>query len=150
VNFPFNVRVYGILIHEKKILVCDEMFQMIHVTKFPGGGLHFGEGTIECLRREFKEELGIEINVIRHFYTTDFFQPSFVNPVHQVISIYYLVETADEEFLTLKENEINSLDEGGEFKFHWMDLETLKQEDFKLPIDKKVVNLLAEYRQTLI
>lgn len=119
------------------------MFQKIDVTKFPGGGLQFGEGTTECLKREFKEELGIEINVIRHFYTTDFFQPSFINPVHQVISIYYLVETADKEFLSRSE-EIVFTDEGGTAKFRWMDLQKLNQEDFKLPIDKKVVRMLRE------
>jgi 8-oxo-dGTP pyrophosphatase MutT (NUDIX family) len=142
-SFPFNVRVYGILIHEKKILVCDELFQKIHVTKFPGGGLQFGEGTADCLKREFKEELGIEINVIKHFYTTDFFQPSFINPVHQVISIYYRVETTNNEFLSHTEETIFTHEEGT-VKFRWMDLQKLSEGDFRLPIDKKVVTLIRE------
>jgi len=44
------------------------------MTKFPGGGLQFGEGTIDCIKREFREELGCEIGVLKHFYTTDYFQ----------------------------------------------------------------------------
>ena len=86
----FNVRVYGIWIHEGKLLVNEELIRGQKVIKFPGGGLDLGEGIIDCLVREWKEELDIDIAVLEHFYTTDFFQHSaFDNS--QVISIYYLV-----------------------------------------------------------
>lgn len=35
--------------------------------KFPGGGLEYGEGVLECLHREFDEELNVKIDVIEHF-----------------------------------------------------------------------------------
>ena len=55
----FNIRVYGILINEQnQVLVSDELIRGNYYTKFPGGGLEFGEGTRDCLVREFKEELG--------------------------------------------------------------------------------------------
>jgi 8-oxo-dGTP diphosphatase len=80
----FNVRVYGILIDEKKrVLVCDELIKGHEITKFPGGGLEHGEGTIECIQREFIEETGNEIEVTEHFYTTDFYQQSAYNVNHQ-------------------------------------------------------------------
>lgn len=67
-----------------------ETVQGNDILKFPGGGLELGEGTIDCLKREWMEELNCEIEVLNHFYTTDFFQPSaFDNS--QVISIYYEV-----------------------------------------------------------
>ena len=88
----FNVRVYGVLINEKKqVLVSDEFIRGNYYTKFPGGGLEFGEGTRDCLRREFKEEMNLEVEVGQHIYTTDFFQLSAFNPAHQIISIYYYV-----------------------------------------------------------
>src|SRR5689334_8908620 len=91
VNF-FNIRVYGILIDEKKqVLVTDEIHYGQRMTKFPGGGLEFGEGTIDCLKRECLEELGYEVEVKEHFYTTDFFQQSAFNREQQVISIYYFI-----------------------------------------------------------
>ena len=41
----FNLRVYGILLGEnKQVLVSDEFIRGSYYTKFPGGGLEFGEG----------------------------------------------------------------------------------------------------------
>src|SRR5438067_57377 len=88
----FNVRVYGILIKEESVLITDECVYGQLITKFPGGGLQFGEGLIDCLKREFREELEMDIEVANHFYTTDFFQSSAFNEKQQVISIYYLVK----------------------------------------------------------
>ena len=68
------VRVYGIWINDdSQILLSDEYYDGAYFTKFPGGGLELGEGVLDCLKREWKEELGVEIENIRHFYTTDFF-----------------------------------------------------------------------------
>ena len=89
----FNIRVYGLLIHNHNILVSDEFRMNTLMTKFPGGALEFGEGTIDCLKREFMEELNTKIDIIRHFYTTDYYQPTKLLPATmQLISIYYLVE----------------------------------------------------------
>jgi 8-oxo-dGTP pyrophosphatase MutT (NUDIX family) len=89
----FNVRVYGLLIDDsKKVLVSDEYIRGSYYTKFPGGGLEFGEGTRDCLRREFMEELNLEVEVTDHIYTTDFFQMSAFTPDQQIIAIYYFVK----------------------------------------------------------
>ena len=50
----FNVRVYGLLINTKnEILVSDERRAGISFTKFPGGGLVFGEGLSEALLEKY-------------------------------------------------------------------------------------------------
>ena len=60
----FNVRVYGLLINEnKQVLVSDEYIRGDYITKFPGGGLEFGEGTRDCLKREFMEEMTLDVRV---------------------------------------------------------------------------------------
>ena len=85
----FNLRVYGILLNaQRQVLVSDEFIRGNYYTKFPGGGLEFGEGTRECLQREFKEEMDLAVEVGEHIYTTDFFQMSAFRPDHQIISIY--------------------------------------------------------------
>ncbi|HKH60890.1 MAG TPA: NUDIX domain-containing protein, partial [Flavitalea sp.] len=92
----FNIRVYGILINEKKqVLVSDEFIRGSYYTKFPGGGLEFGEGTRDCLKREFKEEMDLEVEIGDHIYTTDFFQMSAFNPEHQIVSIYYFAKAIE-------------------------------------------------------
>lgn len=133
----FNVRVYGLLIHNNQILIVKEPIKNNQVIKFPGGGLEFGEGTIDGLKREFKEELGVDITGITHFYTTDFFVQSFLNPEHQVISIYYLIQANPEE--------LNFSNAEG-LTFSWVPLETLSPSLFPLPIDKHVVQLLTTSR----
>ena len=60
----FNIRVYGILVNEQKqVLVADEYIRGGYYTKFPGGGLEFGEGTRDCLKREFIEEMNLSVSV---------------------------------------------------------------------------------------
>ena len=66
----FNVRVYGVLLdEEKRLLVSDEFIRGQYITKLPGGGLEIGEGTRDCLQREFKEETGLDVKVGDHLYT---------------------------------------------------------------------------------
>src|ERR1700743_1273752 len=92
----FNVRVYGLLLGDnKQVLVSDEYIRGGYYTKFPGGGLEFGEGTRDCLKREFKEEMDLDVEILDHLYTTDFFQMSAFNPEHQIISIYYFVKALE-------------------------------------------------------
>jgi mutator protein MutT len=142
----FNVRVYGILLNEQKqVLVTDEIRYGHKIAKFPGGGLKFGEGTIDCLRRECMEELGLEIEVKEHFYTTDFFLPSAFNAKHQVISIYYLISTKDPGRISVKHRPFDFEKEQEEAQvFRWIDLHQLNEDDFTFPIEKKVAKLLSE------
>lgn len=131
----FNVRVYGIWINDTQILVNEEMIRGRKVIKFPGGGMDWGEGTIDCLKREWKEELGIDIEVIQHFYTTDFFQQSAFDE-SQVISIYYLVRAEIPEVI------VNHVPDE---RTYWMNIADICEDSFTLPIDRKVGEMLVRY-----
>jgi ADP-ribose pyrophosphatase YjhB (NUDIX family) len=88
----FNIRVYGLVISDTgEVLLTDEFQLGQKMTKFPGGGLRFGEGPADCMLREALEEFGQEVEIVEHFYTTDFYQRSFFFPDHQLISIYYII-----------------------------------------------------------
>ena len=68
----FNLRAYGVFINDQnKILVSDEYIHGEYFTKFPGGGVELGEGTRDCLVREFQEEMNLRIEVLEHIYTTN-------------------------------------------------------------------------------
>ncbi len=106
-----TLRVYGILINEnKQVLVSDEYIRGNYYTKFPGGGLEFGEGTRDCLKREFKEEMNLEVEIGEHLYTTDFYQAVAFSPDQQIISIYYYVKALEEIKVPLR-NKVFDFDE---------------------------------------
>lgn len=132
----FNLRVYGILVQEKKILVIEENERGKKLMKFPGGGLEFGESTLDCLKREFLEEINLPIEIKSHFYTTDFFQISDFDNEEQLVSIYYKVRALDLEEIAKCEEKI--------IKIHWIDLKLIQEDFLSLPVDKKVVKLLRE------
>ena len=131
----FNVRVYGLCFNNNNhsLLISEETYNGAKIIKFPGGGLKYGEGTLDCLKREFIEEFNTEINILIHFYTTDFFQRSAFDPKDQILSIYYLIE--------IKKKIIKHPDY---IKTHWIPIETLSTDIFTFPIDQKVASLLLE------
>lgn len=152
----FNVRVYGILINnENQILVSDEYIRGNYYTKFPGGGLEQGEGTRDCLKREFKEEMNLEVEIGNHFYTTDFYQQSAFNPADQIISIYYLVKALEPIQVHLTKTKNDFTDEQLKIyeqtsqveTFRFIPLKDLSTDDVSLPIDKMVVSLLLEKKE---
>lgn len=133
----FTIRVYAIIVQNHCLLLSRERIQGELYVKFPGGGLEFGEGTRDCIRRELKEELNSESEILDHFYTTDFFQPSaFHHTPTQVLSIYYTVIVKHPD--TLKTVNRNSKGEG----VYWVALSELSEDEVSLPIDKIVLKKL--------
>jgi len=147
----FNIRVYGILINdENQVLVSDEYIRGKCYTKFPGGGLEFGEGTRECLKREFKEEMDLKVEIGDHLYTTDFFQMSAFNPEHQIISIYYYAKALElircpirTTLFDFDEKQMEVYHKTGETEtFRFINRNNFTSLCVTLPIDKVVAELL--------
>lgn len=147
-----SIRVYGILINEQQqVLVSDEYIRGGYYTKFPGGGLEVGEGTRDCLKREFMEELGLEVSIGDHIYTTDFYQQSAFNSAYQILSIYYYVHALapiavplrtqpfefDEQQLTIYQTtqQIET--------FRFIDRAVFGPDSVTLPIDKVVAGMVV-------
>ncbi len=128
------------------ILVTDEIRFGQKMTKFPGGGLQYGEGTVDCLKRECLEEMGQEIEVIDHFYTTDYFQPTlFLAEPQQLISVYYTISLKEPLLFSVTDKpfDFEEFNEGSQI-FRWILLEKIAEDDLTLHIDKRVVSLLNE------
>jgi 8-oxo-dGTP diphosphatase len=141
--YQFNVRVYGLLINDSnQVLISDEQEYGMQFSKFPGGGLEYGEGLIEGLKREFVEECNVEIEVIKHFYTTDFFVKSAFND-SQIISVYYLVKNVSRLNLMFKTVQFDFDGEGDVLQsFRWINIADLSDDNVTFPTDKHVVTLL--------
>lgn len=130
-----NIRVYAIYLNEKnELMALDEGYAGEKLIKLPGGGLEFGEGTIECLHREFAEELNLKIEVLEHFYTQEDFLVSRFRENEQLLTIYYTVNI-------LNLDELKILDESIE-NVKWISLH--EENPLPLPIDKIVFQKLKE------
>ncbi len=143
--YPFNVRVYGLLINEnQEVLISDEQEYGMRFTKFPGGGLEFGEGLTDGLKREFIEECNLPVDIVSHFYTTDFFVKSAFNE-SQVISVYYVVKNLEPVNLVIKAAVFDFDCEGDVLQaFRWVKLADLNKEELIFPTDAHVARMLAD------
>jgi ADP-ribose pyrophosphatase YjhB (NUDIX family) len=141
----FNLRVYGLWVNSRnELLVSEEYLSRARgnaiIFKFPGGGVQLGEGLAEALRREWHEELGLPINQLAHYYTTDFFQRSAFDPREQIVSVYYKVQSPEGQPL-VKHDETDDA-----IAYHWWPLHSLEPERLSLPIDQHVARLLLNER----
>ena len=132
------------LFWENKLLVSDELIKGKRITKLPGGGLEFCEGPVECVTREFKEETGLEVTIIEHLYTTDFFIASSFNPDKQVLCIYYKVGSPKAAQLNLQVISTQSI------SFRWIDLDHLSENDFTFASEKKALQALLALNKRIL
>lgn len=137
----FIIRVYGICIRKGHVLLSDELYNGMQMTKFPGGGLEYGEGTIDCLKREFEEEAVGEIRAVDHYYTTDFFQPALFFEAAQLLSVYYRVEIHAFNDFPMSETVLNTSTSEPQ-KLRWASLAHLNSEALTFPIDRLVAHRL--------
>lgn len=139
----FNIRVYALIIHNDAILITDEFRAPTRMSKFPGGGLDWGEGIADALKRECMEEMGQEPVHMEHFYTTEFFCASAFRADDQLISIYYKVALPRPEEIPITTDRFAfDKEEDGAQTFRWIPMKNLGAEDVTFPIDKFVVNML--------
>lgn len=143
----FNVRIYFILFRDEDnhVLVSDEIIKGNYYTKFPGGGLEYGEGPEACVLREAMEELGQEVEITGHFYTTGFFIQSAFRPADQIISIYYTAKLKEEQrFRTTTIKHDFRQKETDEESFRWMSPECISKSEFDFPADQHVAGLIIQ------
>ena len=140
----FVIRVYGILINDRtEVLLSDEYRFGMQMTKFPGGGLKFGEGPEDCMRREAMEEFGQPVDIINHFYTTGFYQKAMFFDNHQLISIYYRISLPDPVSFDISGKPFDFPEPvDGSQSFRWKDINELTGDDLTFPVDKVVAEIL--------
>lgn len=130
----FNVRVYGVCIHNNKLLILKEPFAGSIIFKLPGGGLEFGEGPVECLQREFKEELNLTITDIEPFYIQKNYVKSAVKNNKQLVLLYFTCKILNLESLQIMDSTIQEV--------IWQDI----SDDciLDLPIDQEMFQFLLK------
>tara|TARA_B100000945_G_C20246000_1_gene532210 strand:- start:77 stop:487 length:411 start_codon:yes stop_codon:yes gene_type:complete len=104
-----NLRSYGLLIREGKILVAEEIVCEKSIFKYPGGGVEPRETPENGLIREFLEETQMEISVIRLLYTPGTLFSPWIQ--RRYTPLYYEVQGSEEPNVPKNEK----------IKLHFMD-----------------------------
>jgi len=95
----FNARCYALIRSEKnRVLVMMERWQGIDLNKLPGGGLEFGEGLLDCIHREIREEFeASEKMSYKHLFTPTHCFYSRFKPQEQLLLNYFTNEVPAQE-----------------------------------------------------
>lgn len=142
----FIIRVYGLLINNSaQILLSDEYCHDQRMTKFPGGGLQFGEGPEDCLKREALEELGQNVEITGHFYTTGFYQKALFFENKQLLSIYYTINLLGQPIFRISSKPFDFDEKSNTSQsFRWEYLKNMNDESLTFPIDRHVLRLIKK------
>lgn len=97
--------------------------------EFPGGKIKQDESKEEALKREIKEELNADINVLDYLTTVDYDYPDF----HLTMHAYICNLESDTKFVYHSENELEH------DNIIWLDKEDINNIDW-LPADIYIVN----------
>jgi 8-oxo-dGTP diphosphatase len=134
----FSCRIYGVLQKDRQVLLTRSRFATRQFVNFPGGGVELGEAPIEALRREYREETGLEIEPLRVLYASESCHVSTHQPM-QIVSFYWLIR---ETKGTLK------MDGNGDDVMHlfWADLAKIPTDEMfpsDLEFARRLPRLLA-------
>ena len=120
--------VAAVLIHNGLVFACQRGYgEFKDMWEFPGGKVEEGESPEDALRREIREELEVEINVVELLDTIEYDYPTF----HLSMDCFWceIVEGK----LVLKEHEAA----------RWLDRKTMDDVEW-LPADVTVVGKIKE------
>jgi 8-oxo-dGTP pyrophosphatase MutT (NUDIX family) len=124
---PVHIRplALGIVWRGDALLVC-EYYDHVKDEAFyrpPGGGIDFGERSQEALRREFREELGVELSGMRYLVTLENIFTCDGQPGHEIVMLYE-VTMANPAFYEQESFEVH--EEGELLTARWMLLHTFR------------------------
>lgn len=114
-------RVNGILIEEDRLLmVKHQMGNGRILWSVPGGGMNYGSSAVENLKREFLEESGLVVEVVRYLFVHEYLK----KPLHAMEHFFEVKRISGEVFLG------NDPELSGEnqilLEISWMSIEDLK------------------------
>ena len=84
----FNYRIAGVAVHNDSILLHQAEGDAFWT--FPGGRAEFGESAQQTMRREMREEMGADVEVIRLLWLVENFF-TYANRDYHELSLYFLI-----------------------------------------------------------
>lgn len=118
-NQRFTFRVAGVCLLDGHVLL--QTSETIDFWILPGGRCEFGETTIDSLRREMREELEADVDIVRLIWTIEnFFERDGIH-VHE-LSLCYEMTLPEDSPLAPVGAEFTTIDAGTSISFKWFPL----------------------------
>lgn len=121
----FNIRVCAVMIHQEALLIMrDEAMPYAYL---PGGRIQFQETAEAALKRELKEELKIEAEILRPLWLCQsFFLESASQEKFHELCLYFLVNPNNSERLI--QDQTFSVEEGKRtHTFEWIPFSQIQE-----------------------
>jgi len=140
-KLAFRPAVYGVIIEDGKVLLSKQWDGY----DFPGGGIEIGESIVDALKREVREETGLEVEVGKILACeSSFFKYRFEDKCVQSILIYYSCKRTGGELTTEnfdeKEKEYADMPE-------WINIEDIEKIKFYNSADNiKIIREAADIK----
>lgn len=121
-DYKLNIRAVGVIIHNGKLLVHRNV-NYDHYALI-GGRVEIGENSADTIKREIKEELGKDIEIIGYISTIENFFEMKGKKYHEIMFVYK-VEFVDENDKKIEYTLKNI--EGKEYlQYEWIDLDGIE------------------------
>lgn len=146
----FGVRVAGIIFNKDMTKVFMQRQGDHNFYMFPGGRLEIHEEAEVAIKRELKEELGIEEEVELKYIAESFIK--FPNLHYHEIGFYYITRIDENQYGFYDSEEYDSSDEknDGKSKFRWIEIKKLC--DFEITpsfIKEKIIGNEIKFDKTI-
>ena len=134
-NKKLNIRACALIIHNNKLLVHNNINEN-HVA-LVGGRVKIGESSEDTLKREIKEEMGKEIEILEYVSTIENFFDADDMPYHEIMFVYR-VDFKEEEDKKIVDS-IKNIEGEDELKYDWIDLDKIEEYPLKPQILKSMI-----------
>lgn len=136
-NVVFNYRVGVLIRNNNKILV--EKHKDFTYYLLPGGRCEFNETSIDTGIREMKEETGLDIKYIKSIgLIENFFISNYNHKRYHELFMIHEYEFIDKNNYNIKI--INNIEDDKDVIYEWIDLNKLKELEFKPNIALDIIN----------
>ena len=136
-DYMLNVRAAAVIIHDNKVLVHRNKNK--NHCALVGGRVELGEDSTTTIKRELKEEIGKEIEIIGYVSTVENFFEMKGKKYHE-IEFVYLAEFKDEKDKLLQET-IKNIEGKDYLQYEWIEISNLDKVSL---LPKKMQSVLKE------
>ena len=126
----FHVRVAAIIYNSDKTKIFMQKQKNKDYYMFPGGRIKLYEDSLNAIKRELEEELGLkEDNLYLKYIEENFI--SLKDKKYHELGFYYVLQINEDKYGYYSNNEYHSKDEENEGKsiFKWIDIDNLDNTD---------------------